>query len=137
MDRMVTHLGSAARTSRVRVTADHAFGLLDRVTWFNDEPVGSLSNVAHYLLMERAKELGVTVILCGQGADELLCGYLKYWGFYLESLVRAGQWGTALKVMSEVAARGTVLPHLRINEAKGYLPQRLEPRARDIPRPRR
>ena len=134
--RMALHLGADAHTSRVRFTAAEAFGLLDQVIWCNDEPVNCFSPVAHYLLMQRARELGVTVILCGQGADELLCGYLKYWGFYLESLVRAGRWGTALKVMSEVAARGTVLPHLRVNEAKRYLPQRLRPKEIDIRGPR-
>jgi asparagine synthase (glutamine-hydrolysing) len=136
IDRMATHLGATARTSRVRFTADEAFQLLDRVIWFNDEPVGSFSAVGHYLLMQRAKDLDVPVILCGQGGDELLCGYLKYWGFHLQSLARAGRWGAALRVSSEVAMRGTVLPELRVNEAKRYLPAGLQPRGIDIRGPR-
>ncbi|MGH7546738.1 MAG: asparagine synthase (glutamine-hydrolyzing) [Gemmatimonadales bacterium] len=132
IDRMATFLGGGTSVSRVQFTPDDAFRLLDRVIWFNDEPVGTLSPVAHYLLMQRAQELGVTVILCGQGGDELLCGYLKYWGFYLQSLFRSGQFATGLRVFSELATRGTVLPHLRLSEAKRYLPKQLMPKEIDI-----
>ena len=48
----------------------------------------SFSNVALYLLMKKANELGITVILSGQGADELLCGYKKYLVFYFQYLAR-------------------------------------------------
>ena len=132
IDRMAAHLGTAARTSRVRLTAHEAFALLDRVTWFNDEPPGGLSTVAHYLLMQRAKDLGVTVILCGQGADELLCGYLKYWGFYLQSLYRRGHWLAALKVLGDLTRQGTVIRQFRVSEAKRYLPGMLRPAEIDI-----
>jgi len=132
IDRMATHLGKAARSTRVRFTAHDAFRLLDRTIWHNDEPFGCFSPVGHYLLMQRARELGVTVILSGQGADELACGYLKYWGFYLQSLVHSREWGRALTVAAGVALRGTFLPHFRINEAKRYLPRWLGPRGVDI-----
>jgi len=134
--RMASHLAGTARTSRVRFTASDAFGLLERVLWFNDEPIGSLSPVAHYLLMQRAKELGVTVVLSGQGADELLCGYLKYWGFHMQSLLGAGRWVTAFRAACGAVLRGTVLPHIRMNEAKRYAPSRLRLRELDIRGPR-
>ncbi len=54
----------------------------------NDEPVGGFSAAAHLMLMVKARELGVTVLLSGQGADELLCGYKKYVAFYLQQLLR-------------------------------------------------
>jgi asparagine synthase (glutamine-hydrolysing) len=136
IDRMAGHLGDAAHTSRVRITPQETFGLLDRVTWHNDEPVGSLSNVAHYLLMQRARELGVTVILSGQGADELLCGYLKYWGFYVQSLCRDRRWLTALRVLGQLSRRGTALPQFRVDDAKRYLPKLLRPAAIDVRGPR-
>ena len=136
IERMATFLGGAVRTSRVRFTAEDAFRLLDQVIWFNDEPIGTLNPVAHYLLMQRAQELGVKVILCGQGGDELLCGYLKYWGFYLQSLLRSGNLVRGLRVLSELAAGGTALPYVRLNEAKRYLPKALVPRPIDIRGPR-
>ena len=132
IDSMAAHLGSAAHTSRIRFTAPEAVALLDRVIWFNDEPVGNLSNVAHYLLMQRAKDLGVTVILCGQGADELLGGYLKYWGFYLQSLCQRGHWLAALKVSRDLMRQGTPIRQLRLSEAKRYLPTMLRPAEIDI-----
>lgn len=132
IERMVNFLGLSARTSLVPFTAHDAFRLLDRVIAANEEPVGSLSPVAHYILMERARDLGVTVILCGQGGDELLCGYLKYWGFYLQSLARTGRWADGLRVLAGLTIRGTVLPHVRFNEAKRYLTAALVPREIDI-----
>jgi len=78
----------------------------------------------------------VKVILCGQGGDELLCGYLKYWGFYLQSLFRSGNLARGLRVLSELAAGGTALPYVRLNEAKRYLPRLLVPKAIDIRGPR-
>ena len=136
IERMTTFLGGAARGCRVRFTAEDAFRLLDQAIWFNDEPLPSLSSVAHYLLMQRARDLGVKVILCGQGGDELLCGYLKYWAFYLQSLVRSGHWGTGLRVLSQLAARGTALPEVQLSEAKRYLPRWLVPKQIDIRGPR-
>ena len=136
IDRMLTHLGGGAQTSRVHLTSEEAFGLLERVTWFNDEPLSSLSNVAHYLLMQRARESGVTVILCGQGADELFCGYLKYWGFYLQSLCQRGQLLAALKAFNGLSRRGTAIRQFRLSEAKRYLPSMLRPQEIDIRGPR-
>lgn len=136
IERMATHLGGAARTTRVRLAAEEAFAVLDRVMWFNDEPPSGLSVAAHYLLMQRAQELGITVLLCGQGADELLCGYLKYWGFYLQSLCRQGQWLAALKVFGELTRQGTPIRQFRVSEAKRYLPRTLRPQEIDIRGPR-
>lgn len=52
--------------------------------YFQDEPFGSASIYAQYDVMRLAKESGVTVLLDGQGADELLGGY----SFYLDTLAR-------------------------------------------------
>src|SRR5207245_4811867 len=125
IERMATFLGVAVRTSRVRFTAQDAFRLLDQVIWFNDEPIGTLNPVAHYMLMQRAQELGVKVILCGQGDDELLCGYLTYWAFYLQSLLRSGNLVRGLRVLSELAAGGTAPPYGPPQQAKRYLPTAL------------
>jgi asparagine synthase (glutamine-hydrolysing) len=40
-----------------------------------DEPFGSASIVVQYLVFQRARQTGVTVMLDGQGADEILGGY--------------------------------------------------------------
>src|SRR5256885_10648029 len=133
---MRTFWGPGPGPWRVGSRPEGAFRLLYEAVCSTDEPLPSLSSVAHYLLMQRARDLGVKVLLCGQGGDELLCGYLKYWGFYLQSLMRSGHWGTGLHVLSQLAARGTALPQIRLSEAKRYLPPWLVPKQIDIRGPR-
>lgn len=48
---------------------------LDKIIYHQDEPFGSASIAAQYEVMNLAKNNGVTVMLDGQGADEILCGY--------------------------------------------------------------
>jgi asparagine synthase (glutamine-hydrolysing) len=50
---------------------------LERLAWHMDEPVRSLSSLGLLALSERASR-EVTVLLSGQGADELLGGYRKH-----------------------------------------------------------
>lgn len=61
-------------------------GVLDS----QDEPFGSLSIVAQYEVMRIARAAGVKVLLDGQGADELLGGYLHYPSLRLAGALRAG-----------------------------------------------
>jgi asparagine synthase (glutamine-hydrolysing) len=124
IDRMVAHLKRPVHKVRLALGPDNAIPLLEHATWHNDEPVGSFGNVAHFLLMEKAKDLGITVIMSGQGADELLCGYKKYLGFYVQWLLRRGNVAAAARVVAGFAFNGTVIPQFRIAEARRYLPSR-------------
>jgi asparagine synthase (glutamine-hydrolysing) len=105
---------------------------LEQATWYNDAPIGSLSNLAHRRLMASARGLGVTVLLSGQGADELLCGYKKYLGFYLQQLMREGRAVMAMRVAWQFWRNGTVLNQFNLAEAKRYLPAWLRPRQLDL-----
>jgi asparagine synthase (glutamine-hydrolysing) len=51
------------------------------------EPFGSTSIYAQYRISKAVKEAGITVLLNGQGADELLAGYDGYPQFYMKSLI--------------------------------------------------
>lgn len=53
-----------------------------------EEPFGSASIYAQFCVMRLAKENNVTVLLDGQGADEILAGYLQYFNFYFKQLRR-------------------------------------------------
>jgi len=56
-----------------------------------EQPVSSTSIYAQWCVMRLAKQKGVTVLLDGQGADELLGGYANYLGPYLaQILLQAG-----------------------------------------------
>jgi asparagine synthase (glutamine-hydrolysing) len=63
-----------------------AEGFLEDISgfmWHNELPVGSASQYAQWCVFRLAKETGVTVLLDGQGADELLGGYEQYFETYL------------------------------------------------------
>jgi len=51
-----------------------------------EEPLGSASAFAQYKVFELAKQQQVTVLLDGQGADETLAGYHKYYKWYWQEL---------------------------------------------------
>lgn len=69
-------------------TAEDLAADLQRFFYHHDEPVGSASVYAQYKVYQLAKQQGVTVLLDGQGADELLAGYAKYLHWYLQELIR-------------------------------------------------
>jgi asparagine synthase (glutamine-hydrolysing) len=124
MDKMAVYLNSPINKVRLDQNTDNMLSLLEKITWHNDEPVGSFSNVAHFLLMKQAKELGTVVILGGQGADELFCGYKKYLGFYLISLMKNKNYVKGLKTFAEFYNNKTIINQFSMKEAKRYLPAR-------------
>ena len=67
---------------RVEPSAGQLWDDIDRLVWIQDEPFGSLSIYAQYCVMRLAQK-SVKVVLDGQGADELLAGYLAYQGSYI------------------------------------------------------
>ena len=62
-----------------------------------DEPVGGPSIFMQYAVLERAKELGIKVMLDGQGGDETLLGYERYYPFYFRALAARGKLWRASK----------------------------------------
>lgn len=60
--------------------------LIEEVVYTQEEPFGSTSIFMQYLVMQKAKELGCTVMLDGQGGDETLLGYERYYAAYLNQL---------------------------------------------------
>lgn len=61
----------------IPVTADDFHHELDKIVWFMDIPVDHPNSIFLHLLCKRAKQ-EVTVMLTGEGADEVLCGYHRY-----------------------------------------------------------
>lgn len=59
---------------------------LDRIWYHQEEPFGSASIVAQWSVMKLARENNVTVLLDGQGADEILGGYRTFFQPLLNSL---------------------------------------------------
>jgi asparagine synthase (glutamine-hydrolysing) len=84
----------------VQVTEEDLAGNMDALMWHHEEPVGSSSILAQYKVYEAAKQNGITVLLDGQGADELLAGYHKYYKWYWQQLYAERR----LKSSGELAA---------------------------------
>lgn len=124
IDRVADHLGIEPIKVSTAWGATEALALLRTVTWMNDTPLGSFSNVAFYLLMERAAAAGIKVVLSGQGADELFCGYRKYLGFYFQELARQRRFGKLAATAWAFWRNGVVLGQFNLTEARRYLPRR-------------
>jgi asparagine synthase (glutamine-hydrolysing) len=61
---------------------------LEAICHYQEEPFQSASIAAQYKVFELAKQNGVTVLLDGQGADETMAGYSKYYEWYWRELYR-------------------------------------------------
>jgi asparagine synthase (glutamine-hydrolysing) len=61
---------------------------LNCLTWHQDEPIGGASVYAQWCVMRAARRAEVPVLLDGQGGDEILCGYRKFYFFYLWHLFK-------------------------------------------------
>jgi asparagine synthase (glutamine-hydrolysing) len=93
VDRVNEHVGAISH--KVSVTAAELAHDLDDMVRTQGEPFGSTSIYAQYRVYKLAHEAGVTVTLDGQGADEMLAGYVGYPGQRLRSLLETGQIGAA------------------------------------------
>ena len=61
---------------------------LEKLFYYQEEPFSSTSIYAQYKVYELAKQAGIKVLLDGQGADETLAGYHKYYKWYWQELFR-------------------------------------------------
>ena len=72
---------------------------IDEVVYTQEEPFGSTSIFMQYFVMKKAQEVGCTVMLDGQGGDETLLGYPKYYpAAYIEYFRKYG----LLKTLREI-----------------------------------
>lgn len=62
---------------------------LDSLIYTQDEPFLSTSMYASYSVMKLAASNGAKVLLDGQGADEILCGYRKARVYYIKRLLKS------------------------------------------------
>jgi asparagine synthase (glutamine-hydrolysing) len=66
-----------ADTHEIVIDDGDFFGALPKLVWHEDEPVAHTSSVPLYFVSALARQ-HVTVVLTGEGSDELLAGYGKY-----------------------------------------------------------
>ena len=81
---------TGVRNHVVEPTVDRFMADLPEFLWHNELPVGSSSQFAQWCVFQLAEEQGVTVLLDGQGADEVLGGYEQYFAYYVQALRERG-----------------------------------------------
>lgn len=89
-----------------------------------DEPFLNFIVVAHYTILQKVKnDTNITVILNGQGGDEVLAGYLRFFFFNLKFLFSQGKYFGAMREILGSLFNRTVLMQWQISAAKRYLPK--------------
>lgn len=87
---------------------------MDDLFYHQEEPYGSASIFAQWKVMELAKMNQVTVLLDGQGADEILAGYSGYYSNYFQELLRTDrrlykeEWKAYETLQSQTIKRGPI-----------------------------
>jgi asparagine synthase (glutamine-hydrolysing) len=90
---------------------------IEKLTWHQDAPFCSSSIYAQWCVMRLARENGVTVLLDGQGGDEVLAGYHSYFGGYFLDLLKQRKFAAGFDALRQyVGTHGrTSLPLIFLN----------------------
>ncbi|MBS0212200.1 MAG: asparagine synthase (glutamine-hydrolyzing) [Proteobacteria bacterium] len=82
---------------KVRATNEELVNDLDELILAQGEPFGSTSIYAQFRVFKAAASFGIKVMLDGQGADEMLGGYVSYQGSRFATLLHKLDFGAAYK----------------------------------------
>lgn len=94
---------------------------LDDLIWHQEEPFSTASLYAQWLVMKQAREQNIPVLLDGQGADEILGGYRKFYAFHILALMRRRHLASAMGEFAALLRHGD-RGYLRWREGARYLP---------------
>ena len=77
----------------------------DRILWTLEEPPLAMPAFAQYRMFEFCAEHGATVILDGQGADEITAGYPYHQRAFIKERLLRRQWSAAWSELQAIARR--------------------------------
>jgi asparagine synthase (glutamine-hydrolysing) len=125
----VVNAAAQAIPHKVHPTAEEMMADLDELIATQSEPFGTTSIYAQFRVFREAKEQGLTVMLDGQGADELLGGYSFFLSYYLIELLRQGRVRAAKAILlsKHLAAKTSVRDQILLM-VRQYLPVSLSDR---------
>lgn len=128
VNRHVSAIPHAIRPSSEDLIAD-----IDLLMDCQGEPFGSTSIYAQHRVFRAAKEAGIKVMLDGQGADEILAGYMPYQGARLASLLSQGRLLKALQFLrAQKEWPGRSVSNVLITGLGHLLPDAMRPLARKM-----
>jgi asparagine synthase (glutamine-hydrolysing) len=107
-----------AKLAAQRFRTDHtefivepgAFDLIEKLVWHHDGPFGDSSAVPTYIVSQLTRQQ-VTVVLTGDGGDELFAGYLRFYAALTAERTPAALRG-ALKAVSDRLPTGGSARHM-------------------------
>jgi len=91
---------TGARANYIFTKPEDVLGEMDSIIWHQDEPYSTLSIFPQWHVMKLAHEKGVKVLLTGQGGDETLGGYHKYYLYLFADLIHSLKWKNAAREMN-------------------------------------
>lgn len=95
-----------AESHRFTFTEDTFLETLDAASWHMDQPLAHPNSLGIWLLAERARG-DVTVLLSGEGADEVFGGYTRFYYAHLRSIMGPA----AATVLGSPAVGGRIASH--------------------------
>ncbi|BCX14235.1 MAG: hypothetical protein KatS3mg085_767 [Candidatus Dojkabacteria bacterium] len=81
---------------KIQPKVENFWNDLDSWMYYQEEPVISGAPYAYSVVMKEASKK-VTVLLSGQGGDELLAGYIPYFMSYFKSALNSGNYWSAIR----------------------------------------
>jgi asparagine synthase (glutamine-hydrolysing) len=112
-EREANELGYARTVARafntdhheVIVSPEDFFAVMPKLIWHEDEPLGHPASVPLYFVSELAAR-HVKVVLTGEGSDELMAGYYRYWKTVYNLSLGALYYGWAPEALRRAARDG-------------------------------
>lgn len=88
----------------------------------SDEPPGGFSAIAHYTMMQAIRSgSDIKVMLSGQGGDEVLLGYRKFFFFMLQSMIMRRAVGSFVREIVGSLVNRTAMWDFHWGEAQRYV----------------
>jgi asparagine synthase (glutamine-hydrolysing) len=106
---------------KIEPTIDGLINDFEKVCYHQEEPFSSSSIYAQYKVFELAKQNNVKVLLDGQGADETLAGYHKYYSWHLQQLAARGKFGLLKEERKLIAEKNITIDWGLKNYLAAYL----------------
>jgi asparagine synthase (glutamine-hydrolysing) len=112
--------GKKVESHSVFVEPAEFWQALPEVVMAQEEPFGGPGVFSQWRLFKLIKENSVKVVLDGQGGDELLCGYAKYYYYSILDLLRDRRTIAALSAIIDGLVHGP--QHRNFRAGRRYLP---------------